>query len=496
MANSCSFTGTRGNIPDYTLGGPKEIAGMVVVVKSGIKATETIRNASWKIGSADSGVVKDYQITGKKGEVTPLSEEDWKRNPVSFKLWESASGREFIRCSGESSQGPVTAEGSVSVHIPVTGTFEDSCFHGPVVKQGYELRFPSFSRRLVSSFDLRLDKASNGTLGVIHLVKSKITQIDSSGQETIVVDTGNDFVLHTPHKGIQDPVQDRVEVAGGVLQGTDGSAYEFDLEIFQPMEPEYSYRFEEEYRSYLFFRGNGAFDIWHPVGFEKDQASSPVYMRCAYVSSVYYDQAEELWRFPDYTPTSPSFSKADRLPEWNRNIHACVRREISGVLKKEVKPLATEHNVDVLIHLCGLAPDAPEMDLPSAEKVAFVDRFLRSQYGGTIYFALNYAFANAKHTTYDPKDNGTAWVTLWRINENHNNPPVHCTSEHYPVYMKPCGPVYVGGHVIDGKIVRKPKKGSNNVYIFPICVRHNNNNNVHMEATHYFRGVWLKNFMW
>jgi hypothetical protein len=38
-------------------------------------------------------------------------------------------------------------------------------------------------------------------------------------------------------------------------------------------------------------------------------------------------------------------------------------------------------------------------------------------------------------------------------------------------------------------------KGSNSVYIMPICKRHNDDDNVHMKALQYQDGVWLNDYL-
>jgi hypothetical protein len=71
--------------------------------------------------------------------------------------------------------------------------------------------------------------------------------------------------------------------------------------------------------------------------------------------------------------------------------------------------------------------------------------------------------------------------------------PSICTSYQFQGFH--CGTSYVGGHIVPGTVARTVPKGSNAVYIMPICHAHNNNDNVYMEALQYQDGIWLKDYL-
>lgn len=116
---------------------------------------------------------------------------------------------------------------------------------------------------------------------------------------------------------------------------------------------------------------------------------------------------------------------------------------------------------------------------------------VESVFGGEV--TLNYAeqFANVIGSTNDPKIAGLSWIQLWA--NQFGVYPVVCTS--YQSNGFPCGNALVGGHVIAGNKAKYVAAGSNAVWIFPICVQHNNNDNVYMEALMYLKGIWLKNYL-
>ncbi|MCS3532943.1 hypothetical protein [Chryseobacterium sp. JUb7] len=120
---------------------------------------------------------------------------------------------------------------------------------------------------------------------------------------------------------------------------------------------------------------------------------------------------------------------------------------------------------------------------------------IRSVWGGKVTFAVNADFANVIGSTYDPKIDGSSWIKLW---ESSFGAATVCSSYNfagnYPGKFT-CNDSLVGGHIIKGKAASAVPKGSNDVYIIPICKAHNNNNSIYMEAIKYQGAVWLKNFM-
>src|SRR5262249_14429005 len=124
--------------------------------------------------------------------------------------------------------------------------------------------------------------------------------------------------------------------------------------------------------------------------------------------------------------------------------------------------------------------------LGPGDKIVTVD----SVWGGTVAFSHGEAFANVIGSTSDPKIAGLTWLTLWA---NQFGTPNICTSYQFNGFN--CSGFLVGGHVVTGQQAKVMPAGSNAVYIFPICVSHNNNNNVYMEALQYVNGIWLKNYL-
>ena len=114
-----------------------------------------------------------------------------------------------------------------------------------------------------------------------------------------------------------------------------------------------------------------------------------------------------------------------------------------------------------------------------------------SVFGGTVLFNQDENFANVIGSTKDPKIKGKAWIRLWE--EAFGIWPACCTSLNYRGFS--CGSNLIGGHIIRGQSAQTVAKGSDSVYIFPICTQHNNNNYKYMAAVTNREGVWLKNYM-
>ena len=116
---------------------------------------------------------------------------------------------------------------------------------------------------------------------------------------------------------------------------------------------------------------------------------------------------------------------------------------------------------------------------------------IESVFGGEVTFSYGEQFANVIGSTNDPKINGLPWIQLWA--NQFGTYPVVCTSYHLNGFG--CGDSLVGGHVIGGTQAKKVAKGSNSVWIMPICKQHNNDDKVYMEALKYLKGIWLKNYL-
>lgn len=116
---------------------------------------------------------------------------------------------------------------------------------------------------------------------------------------------------------------------------------------------------------------------------------------------------------------------------------------------------------------------------------------IESTFGGEVTLNYKEAFANVIGSTSDPKIAGLSWIQLWA--NQYGQYPVICTSYHSNGFN--CGNSLVGGHVIGGKTAKSMPKGSNSVWIFPICIQHNNDDKVYMEALKYLKGIWLNNYL-
>lgn len=120
----------------------------------------------------------------------------------------------------------------------------------------------------------------------------------------------------------------------------------------------------------------------------------------------------------------------------------------------------------------------------------FTFKSIQSVWGGTVHFYYGENFANVIGSTPDPKIGGNSWLGLWR---NQFGNPTICTSYQYGGFQ--CNNYLVGGHIILGKNASVVPRGSDSVYIMPICNAHNNNDNVYMAALQYLDGIWLKNYL-
>lgn len=114
-----------------------------------------------------------------------------------------------------------------------------------------------------------------------------------------------------------------------------------------------------------------------------------------------------------------------------------------------------------------------------------------SVFGGEVTLSYGEAFANVIGSTNDPKIAGLTWIQLWA--NQFGTYPIICTS--YQSNGFGCGSSLVGGHVISGMQAKTVPKGSNSVWILPICVQHNNDDNVYMQGLKYLNGIWLKNYL-
>ena len=135
------------------------------------------------------------------------------------------------------------------------------------------------------------------------------------------------------------------------------------------------------------------------------------------------------------------------------------------------------------------------MDETAAPRVGDIIHIgdVRSTFKGKHTFASTDDFANVIGSSSDPKVDGLAWINLWK----RTYPGVaitQCSSYDFPTGFG-CTTNFVGGHVILGQTAQVVAAGSNDVYIIPICQKHNKNNNVYMMPIKEKRAVWLKNYL-
>ena len=113
-----------------------------------------------------------------------------------------------------------------------------------------------------------------------------------------------------------------------------------------------------------------------------------------------------------------------------------------------------------------------------------------STWYGEIYLAGTDDYANVIGSTGDPRIAGLSWIQLW---QNQFGPANQCSSLNFQGFV--CGPGLYGGHVILGQVAQAMPIGSNAVFIMPICVAHNNNNNVYMGPVTNDRGIALATYL-
>jgi hypothetical protein len=102
-----------------------------------------------------------------------------------------------------------------------------------------------------------------------------------------------------------------------------------------------------------------------------------------------------------------------------------------------------------------------------------------SVYRSTLILGKQSKFANVIGSTPDPKDASRSWLRLWMLKTNRGR-PTRCTSFMFNRFN--CNSLFVGGHIVAGRVAKRMPAGSGKVMITPICVRHNNNDHVFMEA--------------
>lgn len=166
-----------------------------------------------------------------------------------------------------------------------------------------------------------------------------------------------------------------------------------------------------------------------------------------------------------------------------------VPQLIVQVRKDPPEMSAEEHQQFLTVYRGGkfLGFHEPGRQYGPQDEIFTVD----SVFGGEVTLTYGEAFANVIGSTNDPKIAGLSWIQLWA--NQFGTYPVVCTS--YQSNGFNCGNSLVGGHVIGGTHASIVPQGSNSVWILPICIQHNNNDNVYMQALKYLKGIWLKNYL-
>jgi hypothetical protein len=123
---------------------------------------------------------------------------------------------------------------------------------------------------------------------------------------------------------------------------------------------------------------------------------------------------------------------------------------------------------------------------------------IQSTWYGEIFLQVGENYANVIGSTSDPKISSLAWRRLW---EGQFGIATECSSLHYPGGNYPCTKPpppannLVGGHVILGTKAEEVQKGSNSVFIIPICAKHNADDNTYMASIVYQQGIAVHNYL-
>ena len=202
------------------------------------------------------------------------------------------------------------------------------------------------------------------------------------------------------------------------------------------------------------------------------------------------------------TPYTPGLASALTLSvrKANESIIAAATR-LFRVVRVHTPPptleTAEEINKWTMMYACDgtlLGSFDPTRRYPDGTTMV---NHLQSTWGGTVTFKQGEHIANVIGSSSDPKINGQAWIELW---ERQYGLEDMCTSHDWASGKKfTCNDGSqanrIGGHIVTGTTAKRMPKGSNDVYIIPICKAHNGNDNVYMRAYVYTGGIWLKNYL-
>lgn len=206
--------------------------------------------------------------------------------------------------------------------------------------------------------------------------------------------------------------------------------------------------------------------------------------------------ASNMWT--DFINNSPVVKQANQTAIWQA-IDTLVKQlldaGVQGVIQTGPAPVVDPHNYQD--YKAMFAPEKANVEQPTLDDILEIQGTVDSSYYGTITWALNCAFANIIGSTHDPKPPGySSWIQLWSDKCHGGYNTTHCSSYNYDDGKNTftCNTTgFVGGHVIPGQTAKAVAKGGT-AYIFPICPRHNGNDNIYMSSRYNPTGVVLHNY--
>jgi hypothetical protein len=120
-----------------------------------------------------------------------------------------------------------------------------------------------------------------------------------------------------------------------------------------------------------------------------------------------------------------------------------------------------------------------------------------STFKGTVTWEKDYEFSNVIGSTDDSKPKDVkSWLGLWADKCHNGHDTTECSSKDFfsSDTKWVCTTNFVGGHLIPGTKAKSMTKGDE-VYIFPICSRHNGSDSNYMRSIYNPKGVALNYWM-
>ena len=217
------------------------------------------------------------------------------------------------------------------------------------------------------------------------------------------------------------------------------------------------------------------------------------------------------------TPVTPGLEEAfsQCIRNANNDIINAAKKQFKGVCVREPTPKLDGgelpyHWIDM--HCSNgtyLGTYDPNKEYEEGTTMTHV---IESSFKGTVTFKQNEHIANVIGSSTDPKIASKPWIEIW---ERQFGVEDCCTSHNWAGGDRQavkdfhdrggCNDGYngndgsikniVGGHVILGQVAQRVAAGSDQVYIVPICKRHNSKDNIYMRAGVYTQGIWLENYL-